>query len=300
MKGRIFNIDRYAIHDGKGIRTQVFFKGCPLHCLWCSNPEGISAKGELMYSVKLCIGCGYCIEACKSNVLTMGEQGLIIDRNKCLVCGDCEKACYAEALELTVKEASVEEILEEVQKDDLFFEVSGGGGMTLCGGESLAQPDFAKALLSEAKQRGINTTIETCGCCDFSSWEKVIPYLDFIYYDIKHMDAEQHKKITGQRNELILNNLKKLQEYDINICVRIPVIPGLNDDECNIEATAAFVKGLKKVKWVELLPYHQLGVNKYEKLGRQYSLKDIATPDRSKMRNLVAIFEKHGVKCCIQ
>lgn len=300
VTGNVFSVERYAIHDGPGIRTQVFFKGCPLRCLWCSNPEGMSFKPSLMYTRILCIHCGSCVETCGNNVLSMTEQGLEIDRDKCSLCGDCVDVCHAEALEINSYRMTAGAIVGEVERDKIFYELSGNGGITLTGGEPLAQPAFALELLRLCRERGIHTAIETCGYCRFEALEQAIPYLDFIYFDIKHMNADAHKTYTGANNELILANLTKLQSYDVDIWVRVPVIPTLNDSIENLEAIASLVKELPRVKSVELLPYHRLGVNKYKKLGLKYPLDDIPSPEEEEMRKLEAIFDRYGINCMVQ
>lgn len=300
VTGSVFSVERYAIHDGPGIRSQVFFKGCPLRCLWCSNPEGMSFQPALMYTRILCIQCGSCVETCENSALSITEQGVEIDREKCTLCGDCVSGCYAEALEINSFRVTAETIVDDVERDKSFYEASGNGGITLCGGEPLAQPAFAQELLRLCKERGIHTAIETCGYYPFEALEQAIPYLDFIYFDIKHMDAEAHKKYTGADNGLILANLKKLQAYDVELCVRVPVIPALNGSSENLEATASFVRRLPRVKSVELLPYHRLGASKYKKLGLEYPLGDVSPPGSEEMQKLKAIFDKYGIDCVVQ
>jgi len=295
-KGRVFNIERYAIHDGSGIRTQVFFKGCPLRCLWCSNPEGISFRPDLMYSEALCIACRTCVQTCQQGALSLNARGLKIDRDRCGLCGECTRVCYAEALELSSYEITVDEILEQVERDRVFYEIS-GGGITLCGGEPLAQPPFAAELLRASKERGLDTAVETCGHYDFAALEGALPYIDFIYYDIKHMDAKAHERLTGVSNRRILENLHRLASYDVPICVRVPVVPTLNDSVENIEAIALFVQDLKQVKSAELLPYHKLGTAKYGKLGLAYPIEEVPTPEDASILELMAIFAGHGVNC---
>lgn len=298
--GDVFSVERYAIHDGPGIRTQVFLKGCPLRCLWCSNPEGMSFKPSLVHTRILCIDCGSCAEACGDQALSMTQHGPALDREKCTLCGDCVDVCHAEALEINSSRMSAERIVDEVERDKVFFEVSGNGGITLCGGEPLGQPVFAVDLLRLCKERGIHTAIETCGYYRFEALEQALPYLDFIYFDLKHMNAEAHREYTGANNELILANLRELQSYEVELCVRVPVVPTLNDGKENMEAIASFVKELPRVISVELLPYHRLGVSKYGKLGLDYPLDDIPSPDEKDMQKLKALFEEHGINCIVQ
>ncbi len=296
IKGHVFNILRYAIHDGKGIRTLVFLKGCPLSCIWCANPEGMSFQPKIIYSEQFCIGCEYCLSACNKKALSLTEDGIIIDRKLCDVCGDCVSECYSEALEINCRYISATEVADEVEWDKKFFDIA-EGGLTLSGGEPLAQPDFAKEILKICKARGINTAIETCGCYKFESISKVIRYLDFIYFDLKHSDPVKHKEFTGVDNKIILSNLMKLQKYDVDICIRMPIIPTINDDDKTIESFALLIKEMPKVKGVELLPYHRLGINKYQKLDLKYKLDHIKEPDSSRMLKLKTIFERKGIKC---
>ncbi len=299
VSGYVFSVERYAIHDGPGIRTQVFFKGCPLRCLWCANPEGVSFAPSLLYTRALCIECGSCVQACGRRALSMTEQGVEIDRRKCTPCSDCVNACYAEALEMDSYRVTAQEIVEQVERDKVFYGVS-GGGVTLCGGEPLAQPAFALEVLRLCRKRGIHTAIETCGHYRFEVLERAISCLDFVFFDIKHMDAEAHRRCTGTDNKLILTNLKKLQSFDVDECVRVPVIPNLNDSIENAEAIASFVQGLPRVKSVELLPYHRLGVNKYKKLGLAYPLGDTRPPEKEELLKLKEVFDRHHIPCGVQ
>jgi pyruvate formate lyase activating enzyme len=225
---------------------------------------------------------------------------LEIDRERCSVCGDCADLCYAEALEVDSFRMTAEAVIDKAERDKVFYQVSAEGGVTLCGGEPLAQPEFALEVLRLCKTKGFHTAIETCGNYPFGALERALPYLDLVYFDLKHMQAEEHKRYTGADNELVRENLRKLQAFDVEVCVRVPVIPTLNDSPENMEATALFVKELPKVRSVELLPYHRLGVSKYEKMGLEYPLRDLPTPQPEGMRKLVAIFEAHGICCEVQ
>jgi pyruvate formate lyase activating enzyme len=278
----------------------VFFKGCPLSCLWCANPEGRSFQPSLTYTPVLCIRCGACVQTCPTRALSMTEQGLDIDRDRCTLCGDCVEGCYAEALAINSARMTADEIVGQVERDRVFYDISGHGGITLTGGEPLAQPEFALELLKLCKARGMHTAIETCGQVPFEALERVLPYLDLIFFDIKHMDEEAHRECTGAGNERILANLKRLQAYDVEICVRVPVVSTLNDSLENMEATAAFVWDLPRVRSVELLPYHRLGVNKYQKLGLDYPIAEIPVPEKEEMERLKALFEAHGIECVLE
>ena len=296
IKGRIFNILRYATHDGKGIRTLVFLKGCPLSCIWCANPEGMSFKPEIVYSKQFCIKCECCIAVCNKEAISLTEDGIIIDRVVCDACGDCAVECYSGALEINCRYISATEVVDEVERDKKFFDIA-EGGVTLSGGEPLAQFDFAKEILKICKARGINTAIETCGCYQFEFIRKAIRYLDFIYFDLKHFDPGKHQEFTGVDNNIIISNLIKLQKYNVDICIRIPIIPTINDDEKTLKSLAALIKDMPIVKCVELLPYHRLGANKYQKIALRYKLDHIKPPDSSEMFKLSTIFKKNGIKC---
>lgn len=259
-KGLIFNIQRFSIHDGPGIRTVVFFKGCPLRCLWCHNPEGQIMKKEMVIWDDRCIGCKTCVKTCSNSAVE--------DPSKCILCGECVKECPAGAREIAGKEMTVEEIMTEIEKDRVFYEES-SGGVTFSGGEPLFQPAFLINLLKKCKENGVNTAIETCG---YSSWETLLSvskYTDLFLFDIKVMDEQSHRKFTGVSNKMILENLKRLSSNHRNILVRIPVVPGVNDSIENINKTAEFVSSLG-IKEVHLLPFHKGGVEKYRRLRRDY------------------------------
>lgn len=259
-KALIFNIQRFSIHDGPGIRTVVFFKGCPLRCLWCHNPEGQFLKKEMVIWDDRCIGCKTCVKICRNSAIDNPEN--------CILCGECVEECPAEAREIAGKEMTVEEVMMEIEKDRVFYEQS-GGGVTFSGGEPLLQHDFLLTLLKKCKENNIHTVIETCG---YSNWEillSVSKYTDLFLFDLKVMDEDSHKKFTGVSNKVILENLKRLSSSNTNIIVRIPVVPGVNDNIENINKTAEFVSSLD-LKEVHLLPFHKGGVEKYRRLRRNY------------------------------
>lgn len=280
--GLIFNIQKFCLHDGPGIRTLVFFKGCPLHCRWCSNPEGMNSHPELAVKSDKCISlksCGLCASACPQKAVGQNEDGrVLIQRELCSSCMACVDICPAKALERMGKLMSVDEVIKKVKADEAFYSRS-GGGLTLSGGEPLLQPEFAVALLERAKEEGLETAIETTGC---SEWEKARPVferLDFIFYDIKLFSSELHEKNTGVPNRLILENFTRLCEEfpDKSITVRTPVIPGVNDDVQQLQTIADFIEKnarSEKVRY-ELLPFHNFGSSKYEFMGKSYPLKDL-------------------------
>lgn len=271
-QGIIFNIQRFSIHDGPGIRTTVFLKGCPLDCVWCHNPESKRGTPQLSWAASRCIGCRRCEAVCANGVHVYGEQGKAVLFDQCKVCGACVEACPAAALEIMGREVSAEEVMEEVKSDLPFYENS-GGGMTLSGGEPAMQSTFAEELLRQAKEAGIHTAIETAGYIDWKVYERLLPYLDLILFDSKQMDPEKHRRYTGKSNEKIHENLRRLcgKEKTVEVIVRTPVIPGYNDEKENFQALAAFLNSLERIPRVELLPYNTLAGSKHPRLGLVYT-----------------------------
>ncbi|MHC4884952.1 MAG: glycyl-radical enzyme activating protein [Planctomycetota bacterium] len=265
ITGRIFEIQRFSIHDGPGIRTTVFLKGCPLRCLWCHNPESIRMEPEISFLPDKCIGCGFCFKTCERGHRMEGENR-IFDRSACEACGKCTKECYAQALEVVGREITVTEALEEVMRDEPFYETS-KGGMTLSGGEPTLQIDFTAALLRAAKEAGLHNAIETCGLCSWERYERIRGDIDLFLFDCKETDPERHKEYTGAENELILENLRKLHDAGESILLRCPIIPGLNDRQDHFQGIAALAKELPNLEGVEIMPYHRLGESKDERFG---------------------------------
>ena len=286
--GTIFDIKRFAVHDGPGIRTTVFFKGCPLRCLWCHNPESMKIGRQIVFFENKCIGCGECYKRCTSGALKATPQGRMYVREKCTLCGTCVEYCYAEATVMEGKVVSVEEVIEEVKKDMPFYENS-NGGVTLSGGEPTMQAEFCLAVLRESKKAGMHTTLDTSGQVKWETFQKILEYVDLVLYDMKHMDPLKHKEYTGLSNETILANLRKLDTLDIPIEIRIPLIPGVNDSQENLSALAQFLSDMKNIRRVKLLPYHRLGEGKYDRLDMQYSLKETAPPDKTRMEQLTEL-----------
>ena len=275
-KGLIFDIQRYSIHDGPGIRTVVFFKGCPLRCQWCANPESLNPCSETGYSCKECISCGKCVDACKNDAITITENDISIDRKKCKKCFGCVESCPTGALRLFGKWYTVDETLDIVLKDEAFYKNS-GGGVTLSGGEVLSQSEFASKFLKKAKEHGINTAIETSGFAGWDRLESVLRYTDLVLYDLKHVSEDMHIKYTGADNRLILENLKNTLSRDKKVIVRIPMIPGVNMDPETIDDYIKLLADLRIIE-VNLLPFHQLGQSKYSMIGMDYTFKDIKPP----------------------
>ncbi len=278
-KGHIFNIQRYSIHDGSGIRTLVFLKGCPLRCLWCSNPESQKSGPELGFIESRCAGVskcgGPCIAACPVTGLHLNSQGKpSIDRNACDSCGRCAMVCPEDALKVVGRETSVDEVLAEVEKDRPFYRRS-SGGITIGGGEPLSQYHFTAELLKAAQGVYLHTALETCGHAPWEHFETVLKHVDLLQIDLKHIDPVRHKELTGQSNELIIANLRKVLSVKApkDVIARIPLIPGCTDSVENIRETARFVSGLG-FRQIELIPYHRLGVSKYAQYGMVYSLAE--------------------------
>ncbi len=275
MTGTIFEIKRFAVHDGDGIRTTVFLKGCSLKCVWCHNPEGISAKPQLSYHKDKCIGCGECVGVCPEGAHGMTDSGHVFDREKCISCGKCEEVCLGEALKLYGKKMTVEELMPTLLEDRDFYENS-GGGVTLSGGECLMQADFCAELLKALKRENINTAVDTCGQISREAIDKVIPYTDIFLYDLKAYDPAVHKKCTGHTNELILENLRYIDECGKKIEIRIPYVPEYNSGE--LEKIGEFLSTLKNLTRVRVLPYHNYAGSKYESLGMDNTLPDVPLP----------------------
>ncbi len=290
-KGLVFNIQKFSLHDGPGIRTIVFLKGCPLACVWCSNPEGQSASPELMLGADRCVSiedCDRCIVVCLEGAIGRDEKGeLQIDRDSCDGCGDCAYVCPSKALEVSGDWVGVDEVIRIVEEDDAFYTRS-GGGLTLSGGEPLAQGAFVLALLTAARGRGIDTAIETSGLCNWKTLRDAAPLADRIYFDIKCIDPQKHERVTGVSNRKILENFRRLRAElpDCEVVVRTPVIPGVNDTEPEIREIAAFVEEAGGASAHELLPYHGFGEPKYAKLGRHYRVAQLEPPSEERMKAL--------------
>lgn len=298
IKGRIWDIKRYALHDGPGIRTTVFFKGCPLSCLWCCNPESQGFEVEIAWIRERCLGCGLCARACPREAVTMDpELGRTVDPDRCLRCGACVEVCPGEALSLMGRDWSVPDLLEEVHRDAVFFSRS-GGGLTLSGGEPLAQAGFATALLQAYKTEyfGPHTTVETSGLVSWSDLERLARWTDLFLFDIKVMDPERHLRYTGVDNRLIHENARRLAESGKRLIVRLPLIPGINDDAGNVSLTAKFARSLPGVDTLDLLPYHRLGEPKYARLGREYPLAGTGLHHSDRLGRLQTLAGNFGLK----
>lgn len=264
----VFDIEKFAVHDGPGIRTVVFMKGCPLHCLWCHNPESQSFRKEVFFNSAKCTFCGQCISSCPKHCHSIGGNKHLFDRKKCMQCGKCAENCLTEALKICGREMSVKEVMKEVLKDKAFYENS-GGGLTLSGGEPLAHIDFTFALLEAAKKEKVHTAVETCGFAPWERIEKILPLTDLWLWDIKAA-AAKHEELTGVPFEPILANLRKISDSDGQIILRCPLIPEVNDTEDHLISIGQLADSLKGVQQIELEPYHPLGESKSLHLGRSH------------------------------
>lgn len=281
-KAIITDIQRFSVHDGMGIRTLVFFKGCPLRCAWCQNPETYLRTPELMYSRSECIGCGACIDVCPEKAITIEEDlSIKTNRDKCVLCGKCVDICYANARKIVGKEMSVDDVYKEVMKDEVFYKHS-GGGVTLSGGEVTIYPAFASSLLSRLKNSGVHTAIETSGYCKWENMKKILNYTDLVLFDIKHPYSEQHKHYTGVENKLILDNLKKICLEKIPIIIRFPMIPGVNDDPNIIKEVAKIAINAKAIE-LHILPFHQVGEPKWYSLDKNYTFASKKMPTKESL-----------------
>ena len=292
-KGLIFNIQKFSVHDGPGIRTTVFMKGCPLRCLWCSNPESQSFLPELLVRDVNCKGCGACLDVCPQGAISITKKaGRWIDRQKCDQCLLCVQSCLYGSLNQCGQCKNVKEVLDEVLQDKLFYQNS-GGGITLSGGEPLSQSGFVRDLLAECKKEGLHTTLETAGHGLWKDVEKVLRFVDLILFDIKHLDSGKHQKATGIKNNILLKNLQKAAATN-NIWLRVPLIAGFNDSAGHIKEIASLGKNIG-VQKISLLPYHEGGKSKCQQLGRSYGFPEGKTPDQKQINELKKIIEKAGL-----
>ena len=295
----IFDIKRYAINDGPGIRIVIFLKGCNLNCAWCHNPESISTETERMYAPAKCIRCGTCVEACTKKAITLTPEGIVTDTELCKLYGRCAEVCPTKAIEMSGYSMSIDHIMNEIEKERVFFDQS-GGGVTFSGGEPMLHHEFLIQLLDECGRRKIHRAIDTAGLVNTEILLEVAKRTDLFLYDLKMMDSEKHRKWVGVPNEKILENLKILAATGANITIRIPLIGGINDDAENMEATAKLVVELSgEKKEVNLLPYHKIAQTKYQKLGRPEEFQLLEEPTKEAQMQAIAIFQEYGIRANI-
>jgi pyruvate formate lyase activating enzyme len=302
-KAHIFNVQKYNMYDGPGVRTMVFFQGCPLRCRWCSNPEGQRLGFQVLLKRDQCVHCGACVPVCPVNIhRTDAAGGHVIARDvECVGCRKCERVCPQSALAIVGETRTISELIDIIEEDRPFYETSGGGA-TLSGGEVLAQPEAAASLLQACRQRGIHTTVETCGYARPEVLAKVAEHVDLFLYDVKHMDSEAHLRLTGVRNETILENLAWLLENRFAVKIRLPLLKGLNDGDAELGMLAAFLapyRDLKNFRGVDLLPYHKMGVSKYGQLGWDYPVDGDPKLDEDDIARIRQTLEGHGLSVSV-
>ncbi|QPM69010.1 glycyl-radical enzyme activating protein [Atribacter laminatus] len=297
-QGLVSEIQRYSVHDGPGIRTVVFLKGCPLTCPWCCNPELKNPLPVIGYHIGKCIGCHSCVSACPEKAIKIDTNGIYLDRNRCNACGFCVESCPSGALRLHGKIMSVEEVIKVVSRDRLFYNNS-GGGVTISGGEPFFQADFLITLLSTFKQYSINTAIETTGYVQWPIMNKALRYLDFLLFDFKIFNREKHLQVLGVDNEIIKQNLIRSSKKGIPILARIPIIPGFTDDSENINQIGQFLTTINNIQSVHILPYHRIGLSKYRQIGEPYLLDQVEIPSREKIVNIAAVLKSYQLPVVI-
>lgn len=299
-KATIFNVQKYNMYDGPGVRTLIFFQGCPLRCKWCANPEGMIKKYRVMFKSNSCVNCGACVSVCPVGIHTISNESLKheVNRNiECIGCRKCVDACLNSALSIVGEVKTISELVEIVEEDRAFYEAS-GGGVTLGGGEVLMQPEAASSLLMACKQEGINTAIETCGYAKLESVLKVAEFTDLFLFDIKHINSDKHFELTGVRNEQILENLKELLRRKYKVKIRMPLLKGVNDCKEDIEDIIKFLipfKDYKNFKGIDLLPYHKMGVNKYKQLGIEYPIEGDPSLSNEELNKIEGWIKKYDL-----
>jgi pyruvate formate lyase activating enzyme len=296
MTATIFDIKRYSINDGPGIRVTIFFKGCPLRCQWCHNPESFSARIEKMYNASKCIGAQACIEVCPYDALTLTREGIVTDWQKCNLCGKCADVCPTKAIEMTGYQETVVNIVKEIEKERIVIDQS-GGGVTFSGGEPMQQYPFLVKLLDACGKSGFHRCVDTTGYTETNKLLDVATRTELFLYDLKHMDPVKHKQYTGVSNELILSNLQELAKTGANINIRIPFVGGVNTDEENVTRSAEFIAALAgEKKVVNILAYHNIAGNKYKRLGKDANQGELREPTKEELNRALVLFENHGLE----
>lgn len=292
--GNIFQIQRWSVHDGEGIRSTVFLKGCPLRCKWCANPESWNGEPEVLFFRERCTGCGHCVEACPSAAVSLGADNKCdFDREKCVGCGKCCEVCPSGARKMAGTAATVDDVLKVIKRDAIFYRES-GGGVTFSGGEPFAQPEFLRQLVSACKRLGVDTAVETCGQFSWKQVADIVELLDCVFVDIKHMDDAVHKALTRVGNRKILENIKLISQANPNTIVRVPLIEGVNTSEQNIREMCEFLRRDTRVDAVELLPYHDIGTSKYAAAGA--SAQAFAVPDAATIEKIGKQISTYGIR----
>jgi len=292
VRGIVFDIQRYSLHDGPGLRTNVFLKGCALSCRWCSNPEAKKPHPEIAFFERTCFLCGDCISICPEAAISIVDHRITWDNLKCNQCGRCAEICLAHSFSLIGREMTAGAVVAEVLRDAAFY--SGHGGLTLTGGEPTLQPEFAEAILHLAKDEGLHTAIETCGAVAWQNIARLLPYLDLVLFDLKHVDRDAHQQFTGATNGIILDNLDRTLQAGANLIVRVPLIPGFNADNESLTAIAEFIRSLQAVRETHVLAYHTLGRSKYHALGIPYELEQYPSMKLAEAEHWASIFREYG------
>jgi pyruvate formate lyase activating enzyme len=293
VKGIVFNIQRFSVNDGPGIRTIVFLKGCPLRCFWCSNPESQKSSFEISYIHKICLLCQRCVQTCPNEALKLIGDNIDMDYAKCKVCGKCVEVCPVNARKIEGEEYTVEKLFEVVAKDLVFFKTS-KGGVTISGGEPYTQFEFLLSFLKKCKQETVHTAVETCGYAEWDKIELTLKYIDLFLYDLKHMDTALHEEYTGVQNKRILENFNRLVAKNVNIVVRFPLIPDYNNDNKNLERMVEFLEEVNYSDEIHILPYHRLGSNKYQHLDKEYKLEELKPPKDKEIIKVERFFKGKG------
>ncbi len=297
--GTIFDIKKFAIHDGPGLRTTVFFKGCPLECWACHNPEGKEGRIDLFVREERCTFCGDCLDVCEPGSISIAGELFEVDRSTCTSCGKCVEVCLPGALAIAGRTVTVAEVLEEIERDVVFYDQS-GGGVTFSGGEPLSQPDFLLDLMRECKERDISVAVDTSGQAPLDLVKTVAKFADLFLYDLKLLDARRHEEFTGSTNEVILANLAWLAENGPPVVVRVPLFAGINDDGENISALGRFAAGISNGISIDLLPYHRAGIDKYSRLGHAYRMADAMPPSEETTISVVQALREYGLKVSVR